>query len=86
MKRSIFLPFLFIVPVIFAQEKSKVTIEPVNFSNVLIKDDFWKPKIDKVATKTLAACIYQTEEKNRQNQEFRKGSQRQRRQARRNLF
>ena len=36
-------------------------IEPVNFSSVNITDEFWKPKIDKVATKTLAACIYQTE-------------------------
>ena len=26
-----------------------------------ITDEFWKPKIDKVATKTLSACIYQTE-------------------------
>jgi DUF1680 family protein len=36
-------------------------MEPVNFSQVTITDNFWKPKIDKVATKTLAACIYQTE-------------------------
>jgi hypothetical protein len=36
-------------------------IEPVNFSQVNITDSFWKPKIDKVATNTLAACIYQTE-------------------------
>lgn len=36
-------------------------IEPVNFSEVNVTDEFWKPKIDKVATKTLSACIYQTE-------------------------
>ncbi|MBI1343388.1 MAG: glycoside hydrolase family 127 protein [Terrimonas sp.] len=36
-------------------------IEPINFSQVNITDEFWKPKIDKVATKTLEACIYQTE-------------------------
>ena len=36
-------------------------IEPVSFSQVNVTDNFWKPKIDKVATKTLAACIYQTE-------------------------
>ncbi len=35
--------------------------EPVNFSQVNITDAFWKPKIDKVAHVTLAACIYQTE-------------------------
>ena len=38
-----------------------VQLEPVNFAQVNITDKFWKPKIDKVATKTLAACIYQTE-------------------------
>ena len=36
-------------------------IEPVSFSQVNVTDNFWKPKIDKVATKTWAACIYQTE-------------------------
>lgn len=36
-------------------------LEPVGFADVNITDAFWKPKIDKVATKTLAACIYQTE-------------------------
>src|SRR6187399_1865490 len=36
-------------------------IEPVSFADVNITDEFWKPKIDKVATKTLSACIYQTE-------------------------
>ncbi|NEW77898.1 MAG: glycoside hydrolase family 127 protein [Gelidibacter sp.] len=36
-------------------------IEPVSFSDVNITDNFWKPKIEKVATKTLATCIYQTE-------------------------
>ena len=35
--------------------------EFVNFSQVNITDDFWKPKIDKVATVTMKACIYQTE-------------------------
>lgn len=33
----------------------------VNFARVSIQDSFWRPKIDKVATKTLEACIYQTE-------------------------
>lgn len=34
---------------------------PVNFSKVNITDAFWKPKLELVATKTLKACIYQTE-------------------------
>jgi len=37
--------------------------EFVNFSNVQVTDSFWKPKMDKVATVTLAACIDQTENK-----------------------
>ncbi len=37
--------------------------EPVNFSQVRITDSFWRPKIDKVSTVTLDACIYQTEVK-----------------------
>ena len=36
-------------------------IEPVNFARVTITDNFWKPKLDKVATTTLNVCIYQTE-------------------------
>jgi uncharacterized protein len=42
-------------------QSSLLKMEPVNFSQVTITDNFWKPKLDKVATKTLAACIYQTE-------------------------
>ncbi|MGZ5191682.1 MAG: glycoside hydrolase family 127 protein, partial [Flavisolibacter sp.] len=39
----------------------QLQLQPINFSEVNITDKFWKPKIEKVATKTLAACIYQTE-------------------------
>lgn len=38
-----------------------VKIEPISFSQVTITDHFWKPKLLLVATKTLKACIYQTE-------------------------
>ncbi len=44
-----------------SHSQSLSKLEPVNFSQVSVSDNFWKPKIDKVATKTLAACIYQTE-------------------------
>ncbi|MEO5681523.1 MAG: beta-L-arabinofuranosidase domain-containing protein [Chitinophagaceae bacterium] len=44
-----------------SSQQSFLKCEPVNFSQVNITDNFWKPKIDKVADKTLAACIYQTE-------------------------
>ncbi|HYF30139.1 MAG TPA: beta-L-arabinofuranosidase domain-containing protein [Chitinophagaceae bacterium] len=46
--------------------------EPVNFSKVIITDSFWKPKMDKVATATLAACIYQTEVKTPRIRNFEK--------------
>lgn len=47
-------------------------LEPVSFSKVNITDAFWKPKIDKVATKTLEACIYQTEVKTARIRNFEK--------------
>ena len=42
----------------FAQQEY---FEPINFSQVRITDSFWRPKLDRVATSTLDACIYQTE-------------------------
>src|SRR6186997_3025447 len=56
--------FTFIVGIISVKACSQTKlqkIEPVSFADVNITDEFWKPKIDKVATKTLSACIYQTE-------------------------
>ena len=38
-----------------------VHLEPVSFSQITITDNFWKPKLDKLATTTLQACIHQTE-------------------------
>ncbi len=42
-------------------QSSLQKLESVSFSKVNITDNFWKQKIDKVATNTLSACIYQTE-------------------------
>ena len=67
----LFVLILLFHPSIQAQTNS-VKIEPVNFSNVNVTDDFWKPKMDLVATKTLAACIYQTEEKTPRIRNFEK--------------
>ena len=47
-------------------------LEPVSFSEVNVTDNFWKPKMDKVATTTLQACIYQTEEKTPRIRNFEK--------------
>ena len=51
---------LFFIVKSFSQQVSKY-YTPVDFSKVTITDNFWKPKVDMVATKSLQACIYQTE-------------------------
>lgn len=61
MKRIIFLAIVCLVQVNLFAQTNLQKIEFINFSQVNVTDAFWKPKIDKVATKTLAACIYQTE-------------------------
>ena len=68
---------MFFILIIFSHltiqaQNNSVKIEPVNFSNVNVTDNFWKPKMDLVATKTLAACIYQTEEKTPRIRNFEK--------------
>ena len=47
-------------------------LQPVSFSKVEVTDAFWRPKIDKVATKTLEACIQQTEVKTGRIRNFEK--------------
>ena len=61
MRKLIFFLFVCILQTNLFAQTSLQKIEFVSFSQVNITDQFWKPKIDKVATKTLAACIYQTE-------------------------
>ncbi len=63
MKRTLLLMAMFLLFMTFrtfSQNKYQ-KIEPINFSHVNITDRFWKPRIDKIATATLPACIYQTE-------------------------
>ncbi len=58
-----------------AQDKAsdaRRELEPVSFSEVNVTDSFWRPKMDKVATVTLAACIYQTEVKTPRIRNFEK--------------
>jgi uncharacterized protein len=44
----------------FAQSGT-TKLDPVNFSEVTITDDFWKPKLEKIARKAVPVMIYQTE-------------------------
>ncbi len=62
MKKSVYSLAAGILAALAGQSQSTLQkLEFVSFSKVNITDQFWKPKIDKVATKTLSACIYQTE-------------------------
>jgi len=62
LKKKIFLSLLTILPGILAfSQATLLKFEPVSFSKVNITDNFWKPKMTLVVTKTLNACIYQTE-------------------------
>lgn len=51
-------------------------IRPVNFSDVVITDAFWSPRIDKVSTATLRACIDYTENKTGRIRNFEKAARR----------
>ncbi len=63
MKRSLLLIIILIQSVLLPAQNTFQKIEFISFSKVNITDNFWKPKIDKVATVTLPACIDQTEVK-----------------------
>lgn len=59
------------IPECFGQSPLQ-QFEFINFSRVNITDNFWKPKIEKVATVTMKACIYQTETKTPRIRNFEK--------------
>lgn len=58
-------------------QSGSVKIEPINFSAVSVQDDFWNPKMQLVASKTLDACIYQTENKTARIRNFEKVARKQ---------
>ena len=70
-------------PKLFSQSKGSGSSDlhpvmtPVDFSQVKITDSFWYPKQQKVATATLSACIYQTEQKTGRIRNFEKAARRQ---------
>src|SRR6201991_2771923 len=55
---------------------AQTVIRPVNFSQVVITDAFWTPKINSVATATLQACIEYTENKTGRIRNFEKAARR----------
>jgi len=72
MKKNIFILITFAIAVNSFSQTPLQKFEFVYFSKVNITDNFWKPKIDKVATVTMKACIYQTEVKTPRIRNFEK--------------
>ena len=70
-RKCLFIVILFQSTIVLSQSGLE-KIEFVNFSKVNITDDFWKPKIDKVATVTIPVCIDQTEVKTPRIRNFEK--------------
>lgn len=62
----------FLLFTMISSGQSLQQLEPVSYAKVIITDHFWKPKMDKVATATLQACIYQTEVKTPRIRNFEK--------------
>lgn len=55
---------------------TRTLMPPLDFSHVTITDLFWRPKQDKVATVTLKACIFQTEQNTGRIRNFEKAARR----------
>lgn len=72
MKKLLIILFVFAINTTANAQTTLQKFEFVNFSQVNITDNFWKPKIDKVATVTMQACIYQTEIKTPRIRNFEK--------------
>ncbi|TDB65180.1 glycoside hydrolase family 127 protein [Arundinibacter roseus] len=77
MKKLFVLTSAFFLTFQIQAQQVKRHFEPVNFSKVNITDAFWKPKMEKVATATLQACIFQTEEKTGRIRNFEKTARKQ---------
>ncbi len=72
MRKLFPLLFVFAISTTASAQAPLQKFEFINFSQVNITDNFWKPKIDKVATVTMKACIDQTEVKTPRIRNFEK--------------
>src|SRR5690606_13535991 len=76
--KNLYVSFFFSIWLIPANGQAKrEKIEPIPFSEVTITDKFWSTKQEKVATKTLDACILHTEMKTARIRNFEKVARRQ---------
>ncbi|HEX4850212.1 MAG TPA: hypothetical protein VFV08_05355, partial [Puia sp.] len=60
-KIQVFLGIFLAISFSLYSQQQVAGLTPVGFDKVQINDAFWKPKIDKVSTVTLRACIDYTE-------------------------
>jgi len=75
MKLFLFITFSLLLPGIVLRTVAQTSIqkmEPVDFSGVIIEDNFWKPRIEAVSKVTIPVCIYQTEVKTARIRNFEK--------------
>ena len=66
--------FLFIALALTACGSGETTIRPVDFSNVLIEDAFWGPRLDRHKTATIPICIDQIEKETGRMRNFEKAA------------
>ena len=75
MKKQLFIitSFFLLCSILRSEAQPKVQkMESVSFSQVVIEDDFWKPRINTVSKVTIPVCIDQTEVKTARIRNFEK--------------
>lgn len=77
MKKSIFISLICGMISWVSYGQSTITkLEPINFSDVIIHDEFWQPKLAKIAESALRVCIQQTEVETGRIRNFEKAARR----------
>ncbi|MFT3748565.1 MAG: glycoside hydrolase family 127 protein [Agriterribacter sp.] len=77
MKRKLLIASMLLSGAIAVQAQNSLQkVYPVNFSEVVITDPFWKPKMETVATATLDACVNYTQDKTGRIRNFEKAAKR----------
>ncbi len=74
MKRVFFIVGSLLIFVNLNSQSSFQKLYPVDFSRVTITDDFWKPRLQTVATATLDACVRYTQDKTGRIRNFEKAA------------
>lgn len=76
MKKSVLLVFASLFAAVALSQTSFQTLYPVNYSEVVINDAFWSPKMQTVASATIDACVNYTQNKTGRIRNFEKAAHR----------